>query len=95
MSYPGNIIQYIAIRRNSYKIIAGRQCGLTTFIGGCYAAVGQNPQQKGALDIGASSWRELLGRIIADPQEKQPIVNELSINPITLNRWIKGEVISR
>ncbi len=45
--------------------------------------------------MGASSWRELLGRIISDPQEKQRIINELSINPITLNRWIKGEVIPR
>ena len=45
--------------------------------------------------MGAGSWSELLGRIIADLQEKQRIVNELSINPITLNRWIKGEVISR
>jgi hypothetical protein len=50
---------------------------------------------KGALDTGASSWRELLKRIIAGPQENQRTVNELSINPITLNRWIKGEVISR
>src|SRR5258708_22226343 len=46
-------------------------------------------------DMGASSWRELLGRIIADPQEKQRVVNELGINPITLVRWVKGEVIPR
>src|SRR5438132_1583828 len=46
-------------------------------------------------DMGASSWRELLGRIIADPQEKQRVVNELGINPITLIRWVKGEVVPR
>ncbi len=57
--------------------------------------LGKTPNRKGALDMGASSWHELLGRIISDPQEKQRVVNELGINPITLNRWIKGEVISR
>src|SRR5260370_16590203 len=45
--------------------------------------------------MGASSWRELLGRIIADTQEKQRVVNELGINPVTLIRWVKGEVIPR
>jgi hypothetical protein len=45
--------------------------------------------------MGASSWRELLGRIIADPQEKQRVVNELGVNPITLIRWVKGEVVPR
>ena len=45
--------------------------------------------------MAASSWRELLGRIIADPQEKQRIVNELGISPITLIRWVKGEVVPR
>jgi hypothetical protein len=70
-------------------------------IGGCYAAdalrftTARGTGMKGALDMGADSWSELLGRIIADPQEKQRIVNEPGINPITLNRWIKGEAISR
>ncbi len=33
------------------------------------------------------SWRELLGKIIADPQERQRLANTLNINPITLTRW--------
>ena len=57
--------------------------------------LGKTPNRKEVLDMGASSWRELLGRIIADPQEKQRIINELGINPITLIRWVKGEVVPR
>lgn len=33
------------------------------------------------------SWRELLGKIIADPQERQRLADTLNINPITLTRW--------
>lgn len=36
-------------------------------------------------------WRELLGKIIQDPQERQRIANELGVNPITLSRWVSGE----
>ena len=33
------------------------------------------------------SWRDLLGEIISDPQEKQRIAQILKINPVTLSRW--------
>ncbi|MBA2397088.1 MAG: GAF domain-containing protein [Ktedonobacteraceae bacterium] len=35
----------------------------------------------------ASTWRELLERIIQDTQEKQRIVHELGISTVTLSRW--------
>lgn len=35
----------------------------------------------------ASTWRELLERIIQDTQEKQRIVRELGISTATLSRW--------
>lgn len=37
------------------------------------------------------SWRELLGHIIEDPQERQRIAQELGISPITLSRWAKSD----
>ena len=37
------------------------------------------------------TWRELLGRIISDPQERQRIANELRISPVTLTRWVNKE----
>ena len=36
----------------------------------------------------ASTWRELLERIIQDTQEKQKIVHELGVSAITLSRWV-------
>jgi len=36
-------------------------------------------------------WRELLGHIIEDPQERQRIAQELGISPITLSRWVKSD----
>lgn len=36
------------------------------------------------------SWRELLGHIIEDPQERQRIAQELGISSITLSRWVKS-----
>jgi transcriptional regulator with XRE-family HTH domain len=33
------------------------------------------------------TWRELLGKVIADPQERQRIADALGVNPITLTRW--------
>ncbi len=36
-------------------------------------------------------WRELLGKIIRDTQEKQRIANELGISSVTLTRWVAGE----
>mgnify|MGYP003622963833 CR=1 FL=1 len=35
----------------------------------------------------ASTWRELLERIIQDPQERQRIAHELAVTTITLSRW--------
>ena len=37
------------------------------------------------------TWRELLGRLIADTHERQRIANELGVNPITLVRWVNNE----
>ena len=39
----------------------------------------------------ATTWRELLGSIIQDPQERRRLANELGVNPITLTRWVNGE----
>jgi hypothetical protein len=39
----------------------------------------------------ARTWRELLGQIIKDPKEKQRLVEELNITPITLTRWVNKE----
>jgi len=33
------------------------------------------------------TWREFLGKVIADPQERQRIADALGVNPITLTRW--------
>jgi transcriptional regulator with XRE-family HTH domain len=33
------------------------------------------------------TWRELLGKVIADSQERQRIADALGVNPITLTRW--------
>jgi hypothetical protein len=39
----------------------------------------------------ARTWREILGQVIKDPKEKQRLVDELDITPITLTRWVNGE----
>jgi hypothetical protein len=36
------------------------------------------------------TWRELLGRAINDPAERQLIANELDVNAVTLSRWVNG-----
>jgi hypothetical protein len=36
------------------------------------------------------TWRELLGEIISDEQEKQRLVETLKINPVTIMRWVAG-----
>jgi hypothetical protein len=41
--------------------------------------------------IGSPAWRELLGKIIRDPQDKQRIAHEIGISSITLLRWVSGE----
>jgi hypothetical protein len=33
------------------------------------------------------TWRELLGQVTSDPQEKQRIADVVGVNPITLMRW--------
>ena len=43
----------------------------------------------------AQTWRELLGNIIRDPQEKQRLADELQVGPITLVRWVNGQVKPR
>jgi transcriptional regulator with XRE-family HTH domain len=37
------------------------------------------------------TWRDLLGSIIQDPQERRRLANELGINPVTLTRWANNE----
>jgi len=39
----------------------------------------------------SQQWRDLLGKIIKEPHERQRIANELSVRPITLTRWVSGE----
>lgn len=41
------------------------------------------------------TWRELLGAVIADPEEKQRLVDILRIHPITLTRWIQHKGVPR
>ncbi|GCF06461.1 hypothetical protein [Dictyobacter arantiisoli] len=41
------------------------------------------------------TWRELLGTILMDPQEQQRIQDALSVNAMTLRRWITGETNPR
>ena len=37
------------------------------------------------------TWREVLGKLIQDPQERQRIATELGINPLTLTRWVSAQ----
>lgn len=37
------------------------------------------------------SWRELLGRITSDPQERLRIAEAMVINPVTLTRWVTSK----
>jgi len=37
------------------------------------------------------TWRELLGRLIENPSERQRAAFALKMNPATLTRWVKGE----
>ncbi len=43
----------------------------------------------------AQTWRELLGTIIRDPQEKQRLADELQVGPISLMRWVNGQATPR
>src|SRR5574340_246043 len=38
-----------------------------------------------------TTWRDLLGSIIQDPQERRRLANELGVNPVTLTRWVHNE----
>ncbi len=42
-----------------------------------------------------STWRDLLGSVIQDPQERRRIANELGINPVTLTRWVNKDASPR
>jgi len=42
-----------------------------------------------------STWRELLSKVIQDPQEKHRIASQLGINPATLVRWAHNETNPR
>lgn len=37
------------------------------------------------------TWRELLGSVIADAQERQRLARELGVSMVTLLRWVSGE----
>lgn len=41
------------------------------------------------------TWRELLGKCIDDPHERQRIASELGVNSLTLTRWVKQETDPR
>ena len=41
------------------------------------------------------TWRELLGKIVSDPQEYQRIIETLGVNALTLRRWVNGETSPR
>jgi hypothetical protein len=43
----------------------------------------------------SKTWRELLAEITRDPQERERIVRELNVNPITITRWINDESVPR
>lgn len=42
-----------------------------------------------------TSWRELLGKLISNQQERQRIANELQMNPLTLMRWVNNGATPR
>jgi transcriptional regulator with XRE-family HTH domain len=37
------------------------------------------------------TWRDLLGKIISEPYERQRIADMANISPITLTRWVNGK----
>jgi hypothetical protein len=43
----------------------------------------------------ASSWRNLLGTIISDPQERQRLANAIGVSPFTLTRWVTNQSLPR
>lgn len=41
------------------------------------------------------NWRDILAEIVQNPKERQHILDELGIRPITISRWISGESFPR
>ena len=41
------------------------------------------------------TWRELLGWIMSDPEEKQRIAEELGMRTVSVSRWVTGEADPR
>lgn len=52
-------------------------------------------QHESTLMNEIQQWRELLGTILHEPEEKQRVARELKLNPITLTRWINGDANPR
>ncbi len=44
---------------------------------------------------GHASWRDLLGDIITNPNERERIANEIGVRSTTLTRWVSGETKPR
>lgn len=42
-----------------------------------------------------ANWRELLGWLIKNPQDKKRLAQEADVKPITLKRWVDGESLPR
>lgn len=42
-----------------------------------------------------ATWRELLATLIHNPVQRQYLVEQLEVNPLTLSRWINGETAPR
>jgi transcriptional regulator with XRE-family HTH domain len=45
--------------------------------------------------VESATWRDLLGSIIQDAQERHRLANELGVNPVTLTRWANKEASPR
>lgn len=43
----------------------------------------------------ASTWRELLGSLTRNRQQREQIAQELGVNPYTIVRWVNGETTPR
>lgn len=55
----------------------------------CDTSTGTMLKEIDTLDV--LTWRDLLGQIIGDPNEKKRLVKELQISPVTLLRWVDGK----
>ena len=53
-------------------------------------AIVRRIKKKGiAVEI-APTWRDVLGKIIQEAQERQNIARELGVSVVTLTRWVSG-----